>query len=412
MRVVTVVLVLLVGGSAALDAQHQFQFEFGGFGSFTRFDRAFQLDNQIGGGGRIGFWITNWLGIEAEGLYQRPHPKGGGAGTDFPVWFGSGSLVLNFGSEKSFYLLGGYSAMDFNSNGVGGFRDIGAHGAIGDRIYISDRAALRLEAGAYFAPNTQSPTGNKWAGQLVGSAGLSFFLGSSHRESPYPEVPKEKRDSIVKAGGKVPEAQPRGGPTYEQRSSDWQHKWYWGGQAGILVFRTNFDSYSFEPTFGGHWLITGKRTALYASFEQSFFISPRHVTIIEPDGTVNPGNVQFNNLRRIMVGALAFPAQLRVEPFAGGGFAIMEALNVQVSCSSCTSAGFAQLQDEADGAATKAFFWWMGGIDIKQGRLALYGHYILTSAAANFLIQGTTHTFQGGVRYSFGTSKEGVTDRQ
>ena len=412
MRVVTVVLVLLVGGSAALEAQHQFQFEFGGFGSFTRFDRAFQLDNQIGGGGRIGFWITNWLGIEAEGLYQRPHPKGGGAGTDFPVWFGSGNLVLNFGSEKSFYLLGGYSVMDFNSNGVGGFRDIGAHGAIGDRIYISDRAALRLEAGAYFAPNSQSPTGNKLAAQLVGSAGLSFFLGPSHRESPYPEIPKEKRDSIVKAGGKVAEAQPRGGPTYEQRSSDWQHKWYWGGEAGILVFRTNFDSYSFEPTFGGHWLITGKRTALYASFEQSFFISPRHVTIIEPDGTVNPGNVQFNNLRRLMVGALAFPAQLRVEPFAGGGFAIMEALNVQVSCSSCTSAGFAQLQDEADAAATKAFFWWMGGIDIKQGRLALYGHYILTSAAANFLIQGTTHTFQGGVRYSFGSAKEGVTDRQ
>ena len=412
MRVVTVVLVLLAGGSAALEAQHQFQFEFGGFGSFTRFDRAFQLDNQIGGGGRIGFWITNWLGIEAEGLYQRPHPKGGGAGTDFPVWFGSGNLVLNFGSEKSFYLLGGYSVMDFNSNGVGGFRDIGAHGAIGDRIYISDRAALRLEAGAYFAPNSQSPTGNKLAAQLVGSAGLSFFLGPSHRESPYPEIPKEKRDSIVKAGGKVAEAQPRGGPTYEQRASDWQHKWYWGGEAGILVFRTNFDSYSFEPTFGGHWLITGKRTALYASFEQSLFISARHVTVVEPSGTVTPGNVQFDNLRRIMVGVLAFPAQLRVEPFAGGGFAIMEALNVEVSCATCSGSDLGQLQDEADRAATKAFFWWMGGVDIKQGRLALYGHYILTSAAANFLIQGTTHTFQGGVRYSFGSSKEGVTDRQ
>src|SRR5437763_8049768 len=236
MRVVTVMAVLLLGGAATLEAQHRFQFEIGGFASFTRFDRAFQLDNQIGGGGRIGFWITNWLGIEAEGPYQRPHPKGGGAGTDFPVWFGSGNLVLNFGSEKSFYLLGGYSVMDFNSNGVGGFRDIGAHGAIGDRIYISDRAALRLEAGAYFAPNSQSPTGNKLAAQLVGSAGLSFFLGPSHRESPYPEIPKEKRDSIVKAGGTVAEAQPRGGPTYEQRSSDLQHQRYWGGEAGILVF--------------------------------------------------------------------------------------------------------------------------------------------------------------------------------
>jgi len=412
MRVVTVMAVLLLGGAATLEAQHRFQFEIGGFASFTRFDRALLLDNQIGGGGRIGFWITDWLGIEGDGLYQRPHPKGGGAGTDFPVWFASGSIVLNFGSEKSFYILGGYSAMDFNSNGAGGFRDVGAHGAIGDRIFISDRVALRLEAGAYYAPKTQAPGGNQWAGQLVGSAGLSFFLGPSHRESPYPEVPKEKRDSILAAGGKVPEARPRGGPTYEQRSSDWQHKWYWGGEAGILVFRTNYDSYSFEPTFGGHWLITGKRTALYASFEQSLFISARHVTIVEPSGAVTPGNVQFDNLRRIMVGVLAFPAQLRVEPFAGGGFAIMEALNVQVSCSSCTGSDLGQLQDEADRAATKAFFWWMGGVDIKQGRLALYGQYILTSAAANFLIQGTTHTFQGGVRYSLGSSKEGITDRQ
>src|SRR2546425_1174348 len=98
--------------------------------------------------------------------------------------------------------------------------------------------------------------------------------------------------------------------------------------------------------------------------------------------------------------------------FAGGGFAIMEALNVQVSCATCTGSDLGQLQDEADRAATKAFFWWMGGVDIKQGRLALYGQYILTSAAANFLIQGTTHTFQGGVRYSLGSSKEGITDRQ
>src|SRR2546430_905979 len=169
MRVVTVIAVLLVGGAATLEAQHHFQFEIGGFGSFTRFDRAFQLDNQIGGGGRIGFWITDWLGIEGDGLYERPHPKGGGTGTDFPVWFASGSVGVNFGSEKSFYILGGYSVMEFNSNGAGGFRDTGVHGAIGDRIYISDRAALRLGARAYYAPNTQFP-GGTWGGQVVRSA--------------------------------------------------------------------------------------------------------------------------------------------------------------------------------------------------------------------------------------------------
>src|SRR6266568_2987889 len=192
MRVVTIIGVLLAVGAATLNAQHHFQFEIGGFGTYTRFDRAFYLDNQIGGGGRLAFWLTDWLSIEGDGVYQRPHSKAGGS--DFPVWFGSGSLVLNFGSEKSFYILGGYSAMDFNSSG-GGFRDAGAHGAIGDRIYISDRAALRVEARAYFAPNTQFPGTSKWAGHLVGTAGLSFFLGPSHRESPFPEVPKEKRDS-------------------------------------------------------------------------------------------------------------------------------------------------------------------------------------------------------------------------
>src|SRR5260221_12899283 len=165
MRVVTVIAVLLLGGAATLEAQHRFQFEIGGFGSFTRFDRAFLLDNQIGGGGRIGFWVTNWLGIEGDGLYMRPHPTGGGAGTDFPVWFASGSLVLNFGAEKSFYILGGYTAMDFNSKAAGGFRDAGVHAAIRDRIYISDGPASRLEAPARRSPPTQSPGPSQAGGQ-------------------------------------------------------------------------------------------------------------------------------------------------------------------------------------------------------------------------------------------------------
>src|SRR5436853_742857 len=111
-----------------------------------------------------------------------------------------------------------------------------------------------------------------------------------------------------------------------------------------------------------------------------------------------------------MVGVLAFPAQLRVEPFAGGGFAIMEALNVQASCGSCGGnlAQEAALQDAADNAATKAVFWWMGGIDIKQGRLALYGHYILTSAAASFLTQGPTHTYQAAILYSSASAPQRI----
>src|SRR2546430_11643652 len=80
---------------------------------------------------------------------------------------------------------------------------------------------------------------------------------------------------------------------------------------GLFVFRTNYDSYAFEPTFGGHWLVTGKRTALYVSYEQSFFLSDRHTTMVEPGGTIEPGNVAFHDMRRILVGVLGLPAQER-----------------------------------------------------------------------------------------------------
>src|SRR2546430_7746458 len=52
---------------------------------------------------------------------QRPHPKGGGAGTGFPVGVASGGLVLNFRSEKSFFNPGGYLAMGFHSHCARGF---------------------------------------------------------------------------------------------------------------------------------------------------------------------------------------------------------------------------------------------------------------------------------------------------
>lgn len=420
MRAVIAIGVLVAGVAGRLAAQHAHQLEFGGYGTFTHYDRAFLLKDQFGGGGRIGFYLNEYIGIEVDGNVSYPKLKNPGTIDHTQMRFGSVSLVVNSGGDKSqLYLLAGYSRLDMGVNPPYNFALHAVHGGMGEKLFIGDHMALRFEARAYYAPKNCCLTGQN-VFHAQGSAGLSFFLGGGGGgggvpEQKVPEIPKAKRDSILAAGGQVPPTppKPRGGPTYEQRASDWQHKWYWGGQAGIFIFRTNFDSYSFEPTFGGHWLITGKRTALYASYEQSFFINPRHVTIVEPDGTVNPGNVQFNNLRRIMVGVLAFPAQMRVEPFGGGGFAIMEALNVEASCASCTSsAQLGQLQDEADNAATKAFFWLMGGVDIKQGRLALYGHYILTSAAASFLIQGTTHTLQGGIRYSFGSSKEGVTDRQ
>jgi hypothetical protein len=65
-------------------------------------------------------------------------------------------------------------------------------------------------------------------------------------------------------------------------------------------------------------------------------------------------------------------------------------------------------QAAVDDASSKGFAWIMGGVQINVGKLAVYGQYMLTSAAQGFLISGSTHTIQGGIRYSLGSSKEDV----
>src|SRR2546426_2912389 len=113
MRARTTVLVLCLAAVPAPGlAQHTHQFEIGAFASFTRYDRAFNLDNQIGGGGRLGYFFGEHMGLEIDAGYQAPSAKTGPASAKLS--FGSASLVLNFGSERNtFYLLGGYSRLDF-----------------------------------------------------------------------------------------------------------------------------------------------------------------------------------------------------------------------------------------------------------------------------------------------------------
>jgi outer membrane protein OmpA-like peptidoglycan-associated protein len=173
--------------------QHTHQFEIGAFGSFTRYDRAFQLDNQIGGGGRLGYFFSPVVGVEFDVGYQQPTPKAGGNSGGLAL--GSSSLVLNFGSTRNlFYILGGYTRMRFNDNPGYIFTDNGVHGALGDRIFLGDQVALRIEARAIYSPSTAFSGGN-WAGHIVGSAGLAILTGAgAFRDTDQDGVP-DKNDA-------------------------------------------------------------------------------------------------------------------------------------------------------------------------------------------------------------------------
>lgn len=173
-------------------AQRAHQVELGVLGSYTRFDRVFGLENQFGVGGRLGYFFSPVVGIEVDASYQHPQASvGSGSAT---LLGGSASLVLNFGGERNlFYLLGGYSRLDFGTAAPYRFTDNAVHGAIGDRIFLGQSVALRGEVRGIYAPQTGF-SGGDWAGHLVGSLGLSLFaFGRPPADTDRDSVP-DKRD--------------------------------------------------------------------------------------------------------------------------------------------------------------------------------------------------------------------------
>ena len=380
-------LLALVTLATPLAAQRSQAIEFGGFGSYWRFDRSFQLENGFGGGARIGYNVSDRVALEVVGDYVATHDIANT--TDVRVSTIGANLVLNFqmGDRATLYASGGYARMVFAPQQANPSYDFTQHllaGGLGARFFVSDHVALRLEGRAQYRPdNPLYP--DAFTGQVQGSAGASYFF--------------------------IPPQQGRGW------NKDYQ--WYWGAQGGALISKTNTEPLVYNPVVGGHWLITARRTALYVAYEQSFFLNDAHAVIFDQGssgcslGSVPCRDVTFNDVRRIMFGVLAFPAQKVIEPFAGGGFALMQVLNPEVDCSSCTTLGeVVQAEDLAHDASSKAFFWIMGGLQINySSKLNVFAHYMLTSSASGFLIDGNTHTLQGGIRYSLGSAKEGITER-
>ena len=381
-------LVLLVGFvtlvATPAAAQRAQNIEFGGFGSWWRFDRSFQIQNGFGGGARIGYNLNDRIGLEVTGDYIAAKNI---AGTqDVTVNSISGSLVVNFpmGDRLTLLASGGYSRMVFGKAVPYDFTQHLVNGGLGVRAFVGKHVALRGDVRAEYRPDNPY-FNNAFTGQVQASVGASYFF--------------------------IPPQQGRGFNTNFQ--------WYWGAQGGAFVSKTNVQTFVYDPIVGGHWLITSRRTALYVAYEQAVFLSKASAVIFDPSSSqssVGSGfrDVQFKDMRRIMFGVLAYPTQKVIEPFGGGGFALMQVLNPEISCPAggCSTSELAEAGARVRDASSRAFFWLMGGLQINySSKLNVFAHYLMTSSASNFLLQSNTHTLQGGIRISMGSSKEGITER-
>jgi len=374
--------VTMVANPSRVAAQRSQALEFGAFGSYWRFDKSFLLENNFGGGARIGYNLSDRLGLEVTGDYVVTRDL---AGTqDVEVSTVGVGLVFNFPMSDKVTLLasGGYARVLMGPDAPYNFTQHMFAGGLGVRAFLSSRLALRGDVRAQARPDNPFYA-DAFTGHVQGSLGVSYFF--------------------------VPPQQGRG----------WNknYQWYWGAQGGAFVSKTNTEEYAYDPVVGGHWLITARRTALYLAYEQAMFLADAHAVIFDPNSansSVGPAfrDVTFSDVRRILFGVIAYPSQKVIEPMAGGGFALQQILNPQVDCTGCNLGQATEAADRVAAASSKAFFWVLGGLQMNySARFNIFAQYMLTSSSAEFLLDGNTHSLQAGVRYSLGTSKEGITDR-
>jgi len=199
-----------------------------------------------------------------------------------------------------------------------------------------------------------------------------------------------------------------------QTDQSWQRKWYWGAQAGTFLFKTNTQTKLNFALFdaGGHWMITGKRSALYLAYDQVRFKNGTSAAISDPTAPGGVRLVTFTQARRIQTMLLAVPTDQQIQVYAGGGFAIQQVINANPQGPFGTPAEANAAAAAVNDVDTKAFVVFGGGVQYRKDRLAIFGQYQFTPGSKSFLITSATHALTGGVRYALTSSHEEVTSGQ
>ncbi len=177
MRVRGITLVLLLTTASVASAQSAGTFEITGFGRFTRFDDTLRIQEELGGGGSLGFFLLPILALEAEGAYTRTHSNATGLPVSNIPLRARLSLHIPIGGYSSGIRIGAGYVRNLYRKSVN-FDDNGFTGIFGFRFGLSPSYGFRIDGTADYV---RSPEGGRaddyinWGAQ----AGLSLMLGRS-----------------------------------------------------------------------------------------------------------------------------------------------------------------------------------------------------------------------------------------
>lgn len=200
----------------------------------------------------------------------------------------------------------------------------------------------------------------------------------------------------------------------------WQHRWFWGAQGGLMRFQTTpatttTIAWQDAITVGGHWLITSTHSALYAAFDHVIFDDNTSSAVPDASSSTGFREIQFTNGRRIQALLLVFPTDGFIQPYLGGGFGInqlTDAFPTGGRPAFNTDTEFENILRVVDETSTKAFPIFSGGLQVRFGRLALFGQAQYMPLGRDYLISSAQYVGSVGLRYAVTSSREEVTTRR
>jgi len=184
--------------------------------------------------------------------------------------------------------------------------------------------------------------------------------------------------------------------------------WFWGVKSGVATFSPTLGGNETAATYGAEWLITRSHGALYVSFDESNVSTVSAVLDASTSDGFRP--VSVDKMRRIGVAALVFPKRFgRVRPYAGLGLSMGLVGNaspmVSGSGDNVDDAVFDRIEERRSQVGVLA----MAGAQVQFERLAFFGQASVVPGQSNFLLgNNVLGFFEAGVRYNFGSSRDGA----
>lgn len=190
-------IVVAATSASSASAQQRGSLELGAFISFNSFDPAYQMDNAVGIGGRLGSFLTPRVSVEFEANNGRAQRPGALADRSYrfidarilwaPIQIGRASLLLGAGAQHA----------DANVNESWEDEAYGLHALLGGKFSINENAALRVDYTRYF---------NSGANHGSLKAGISLYRHPTGKQTtvsqtvtPAPMPPMVHSDSVSAA---------------------------------------------------------------------------------------------------------------------------------------------------------------------------------------------------------------------